>query len=103
MPDPYCTEVATSGLTRLSSALDVVAQHANLNDRYRRLIDDSQRMLGTEQIRLTQARGIAKKLVVLHRAAGPQLRAELTDIDRDALNAGLAQADELIYRTIDNR
>lgn len=99
MSDPYFVPVATAELTRLSSALDVLDQHAQLNHRYRKLITDSREILAAERIRLTQARGIAKKLMVLVKAAGPDFRTILNASDREALEAGLTQADELIYGT----
>jgi hypothetical protein len=95
VPDPY-DPVATVGLSRLAKALDVLSVHADLNHRYRKLIHDSRLVLGAEKIRRTQARGIAKKLLVLAKAAGPDFRAALATTDRDLLDAGLAQADELI-------
>jgi hypothetical protein len=96
VPDPYCVPVATATLSHLASALDVVDAHAGLNYRYRRLIDDSRHVLDAAEIRQTQARGIAKKLMVLVKAAGQDFRAELTTSERNLLDAGLAQADELV-------
>ncbi len=94
--DPYRVQVPTADLRRLVNALDVVDEHAELNHRYRKLITDSRQMLAAEQVRLTQARGLAKRLMVLVKAAGPQLRDGL-DADRlDQLAAGLTQADELV-------
>ena len=61
---------------RLSEALDVV-ERAEFNDRYRKLISDSRELLAQEQVRLTQARGIAKKLMVLSRRAGADFHAGL--------------------------
>lgn len=95
--DPYQVQVATTRLSRLAGALDVVDAHADLNHRYRRLITDSRQSLAAEEIRLTQARGIAKKLMVLVKAAGTGFADGLDAADREALEAGLAQADELVY------
>lgn len=97
MQDPYQVQVATTRLSRLAGALDVVDAHADLNHRYRRLITDSRQSLAAEEIRLTQARGIAKKLMVLVKAAGTGFADGLDAADRKALEAGLAQADELVY------
>ena len=99
MPDPYRTTVATSDLDRLSVALDVVDQHAELNHRYRKLLHDSRQVLASSEIRLTQARGVAKKLLVLVKAAGPAMRSGLRAEDDAAVDAGLAQADDLIRGT----
>lgn len=96
--DPYHVAVATSELARLSEAFDVV-ERADLNDRYRKLIHDARNLLAQEQIRLTQARGIAKKLMVLARRAGEDFRDGLDCSSATALEAGLAQADELVYET----
>lgn len=88
--------IATSGLVPLSSALRVLEARAELNHRYRRLIDESLATLSAGHIRRTQARGVAKKVVVLARTAGPGLRSTLAVAERDALDAGVAQAEELI-------
>ena len=86
-------------LGRLAGALDVVDQYAELNHRYRKLIRDSREVLGAEGIRLTQPRGMAKRLMVLVKAAGPQLPAGSGRRQRDVLQDGLEQADELVYGT----
>ena len=52
--------------------------------------------LDGNRIRLTQVRGLAKRLVVLAKAAGPEMRARLTRAERGLLDVGLAQADGLI-------
>ena len=96
--DPYHVLVATSELARLSGALDVV-ERADFNDRYRKLISDSRELLAQEQVRLTQARGIAKKLMVLSRRAGEDFHAGLDEPSTAQLRAGLDQADELVYET----
>jgi hypothetical protein len=88
--------VATSRLSGLAEALRVVDAHADLNRRYRKLIDDSRQALDGSEIRLTQARGIAKKLLVLTKAAGEDLLTGLSQQERDRLDTGLAQARELI-------
>lgn len=95
--DPYYELVPTAELTRLAAAMQLVDSHADLNRRYRRLVDDSQQQLAHEQVRLSQARGMAKKLMVLVKACGADLRDNLTDTERDTLDAGLTQADELVY------
>src|SRR3979409_1015692 len=60
---PYHVQVPTDVLGRLAGALDVVDQYAELNHRYRKLIRDSREVLGAERIRLTQARGVAQRLL----------------------------------------
>jgi hypothetical protein len=97
--DPYYVPVATAELSRLASALDVVDKHAVLNHRYRKLIAESQQTLAGDEIRLTQARGLAKRLMVLVKAAGPSFRAGLEAEEGEAVNAGLAQAEELVRST----
>ncbi|MDR7302426.1 hypothetical protein [Haloactinomyces albus] len=87
----------TAELSRLAEALTVVDRHAELNHRYRKLIHDSRTLLANEDVRLTQARGMAKKLMVLVRAAGTDFRETLAPRNREVLDAGLAQADELVY------
>jgi len=96
--DPYYVLVATADLARLSEALDVV-ERADFNDRYRKLISDSRELLAQEQVRLTQARGIAKKLMVLSRRPGADFHAGLDEAGAALLRAGLDQADELVYET----
>lgn len=95
--DPYHVQIATARLSRLTAALDVVDAHAELNHRYRRLITDSRTALSGEEVRLTQARGIAKKLMVLVKAAGVDFADQLPAAERRTLDAGLAQADQLVY------
>lgn len=91
--------MATAELARLAAALEVVDSRAELNHRYRKLITDSRAVLARPRIRLTQARGIGKKLMVLVKAAGPDFRAELPDSERAAVDEGLEQADELVRST----
>lgn len=81
----------------MAAALAVVDEHAEINHRYRKLLHDSQQLLASEEIRLTQARGIAKKLMVLVKAAGPGFRGELSVAEDTAVTAGLDQARELVY------
>lgn len=97
MQDPYQVRVATTELAPLAGALDVVDAHAEINHRYRKLIHDSRAMLAAADVRLTQARGMGKKLMVLVRAAGEAFRDELEVADREALDAGLKQANDLVY------
>ncbi|WP_460960930.1 hypothetical protein [Parasphingorhabdus pacifica] len=97
MQDPYYVQVDTARLSRMNAALDVVDEHAELNHRYRRLITDSRNAMGGETVRLTQARGIAKKLMVLVKAAGADFADQLPAAERRTLTEGLEQADELIY------
>ncbi len=99
MSDLYEEAVATSELARLANALDVVDRRAELNHRYRKLIHDSRALLAQQQVRLTQARGIAKKLMVLVRAAGSDFREQLDEQQARAIDDGLAQANELVYET----
>ncbi|PKW12955.1 hypothetical protein [Saccharopolyspora spinosa] len=98
MPDPYFVLVSTAELADLASALDVIDGHAELNHRYRKLIADSRQVLAADEIRLTQARGLAKRLMVLVKAAGPGFRDGLPEVARTALDVGLAQADALVFR-----
>ncbi|QUH05235.1 hypothetical protein HUO13_34650 [Saccharopolyspora erythraea] len=98
MSDPYFVLVETSELRGLVGALDVVDERAELNHRYRKLIADSRRVLEGPQVRLTQARGIAKRLMVLVKAAGPGFADGLDERERAALEDGLAQADSLVHR-----
>lgn len=95
--DPYQVRVPTDRLCPLERALDVVDRHAELNHRYRKLIHDSREMLAASDVRLTQARGMAKKLMVLVRAAGEGFRETLSPEQRAELEAGLTQADDLVY------
>lgn len=82
----------------MAGALDVLDRHAELNHRYRKLLHESREVLAAERIRLTQARGVAKRLMVLARAARPELPEDLGPGQRAALQDGLSQADELVYR-----
>src|SRR5690606_28841480 len=97
--DPYQVRIRTSELTGLAAALDVVAEHAELNHRYHKLIDDSRRALAAEEVRLTQARGIAKRLMVLVKAAGPNFADTLPEQSRQALNDGLMRAHGLVLHS----
>lgn len=97
MPDPYFVQVSTAELADLGRAFDVVDQHAELDHRYRKMLADSQRTLTATEIRLTQARGLAKRLLVLIKAAGPDFPAALPAAARAALDAGSAQANALIF------
>lgn len=99
MSDPYGEAVVTSELARLANALEIVDRWAELNHRYRKLIHDSRALLAQQQVRLTQARGIAKKLMVLVRAAGSDFRELLDEQQARVLDDGLAQANELVYET----
>nr|WP_218862689.1 hypothetical protein [Actinopolyspora biskrensis] len=81
----------------MERAMDVVDRHAELNHRYRKLIHDSREMLAAPDVRLTQARGMGKKLMVLVRAAGEGFREALPAEQRAELDAGLTQADDLVY------
>jgi hypothetical protein len=96
VPDPYHIAVPTSSLSPLRDALEVLDQHAELNHRYRKLIEESREVLAAEEIRLTQARGIAKRLLVLVKAAGPDFAGELEASERSRLRSGLDQGDDLI-------
>lgn len=94
MPDPYTTQVDTRRLEPLAEALRALDEHAELNHRYRKMLTETRELLTAPEIRLTQARGAAKRLVVLCRAAGPV--DEFPAYAADALRAGQEQADELI-------
>lgn len=94
--DPYFQHVAMADLSRLAAAMQLVAHRADLGAR-QRLVDDSQHQLAAEQIRLTQARGIAKKLMVIVNACGDDLRGKLTDVEERTLDDGLSQATELVF------
>lgn len=96
---PYVDHVPTAELGRLAAALHVVEEHAELNHRYNKLISESQRQLAGQRVRLTQARGIAKKLMVLVRAGGDELRGKLSTTEGETLDAGMAEANELVYDT----
>ncbi|QGK71567.1 hypothetical protein GIY23_20435 [Allosaccharopolyspora coralli] len=96
MQDPTTPLVATADLDGLAGAFTVLDTHAELNHRYRKLIEDSYAQLAAERVRLTQARGMAKKVQVLVRAAGPEFRDTLGEPERTALDAGLTQAETLI-------
>nr|WP_228046570.1 hypothetical protein [Saccharopolyspora sp. HNM0983] len=78
----------------LARALRALDEHAELNHRYRAMLTESRELLAAPEIRLTQARGLAKRLVVLCRAAGPV--AEFPAHAADALRAGQQQAESLI-------
>ncbi|RKT85003.1 hypothetical protein SAMN05421805_108254 [Saccharopolyspora antimicrobica] len=97
MPDPYFVQVDTAELADLGRAFDVVDQHAELDHRYRKMLADSQRTLTAAEVRLTQARGLAKRLLVLIKAAGPDFPDALPAAARTALDAGSAQANALIF------
>jgi hypothetical protein len=99
VPDPYFTQVSTTGLSSLAAALGVLDAHSDLNRRYRKLIEDSRRLLRETEIRQTQVRGIAKKLLVLAKAVGPEFRTSLSIVDRDHLDAGVDLASELLRET----
>jgi len=90
--------VPTSELSRLSAAMNLMDHHVDLGPRYHKLITESQQQLAGTDVRLSQARGIAKKLMVLAKASGDELRHGLTDTEAEVLDAGLAQADELVYQ-----
>lgn len=96
MQDPTTPLVATADLDALARTFAVLDSRAELNHRYRKLIEDSYAQLAAEHVRLTQARGMAKKVQVLVRAAGPEFRDTLDDADRSSLDAGLTQAQTLI-------
>ncbi|WP_235877999.1 hypothetical protein [Saccharopolyspora karakumensis] len=97
MLDPYFVQVATSELADLTRALELL-DRADLNHRYRKMLDESRQLLTADQIRLTQARGLAKRLMVLIKAAGPDFPATLDDEAREILRAGEAKADDLVFR-----
>ncbi|SFT59438.1 hypothetical protein SAMN04487904_104122 [Actinopolyspora lacussalsi subsp. righensis] len=95
--DPYQLRVRTARLSPLAEAFEVVDRYAEINHRYRKLIHDSREMLAATDVRLTQARGMGKKLMVLVRAAGSDFRERLPQEQRHLLDAGLRQADDLVY------
>lgn len=94
----YSELVPSAELSRLSAAMDLMDRHVDLGPRYHKLITESQQQLAATDVRLTQARGIAKKLMVLAKASGDDLRAALTETEHRTLDAGLTQADELVYQ-----
>ncbi|MEB3368686.1 hypothetical protein [Saccharopolyspora mangrovi] len=98
MLDPYHVQVETADLADLTRALQLLDTRADLNDRYRKMLHESLAMLAEPQIRLTQARGLAKRLMVLIKAAGPDFPATLTADARETLAAGEAKADDLVFR-----
>lgn len=97
--DPREIQVATAELGELSAALDVIDERAGLNHRYRKLIHTSREELAEKHVRLSQARGIAKRLMVLARAGGEGFAESLPAEQRRALEDGLAKADELVFHT----
>ena len=97
MADPYFVQIATSDLAELDRTLELLGEHADLNHRYRKMLDESRELLAQPEIRLTQARGLAKRLLVLVKAAGPTFRDDLDEPSRRALEAGLTQANTLIF------
>ncbi|TVT21668.1 hypothetical protein LWP59_38510 [Amycolatopsis acidiphila] len=55
MDDPYLQSVRTAKLAALAHAIRIVDDHGDLNHRYQALIDDSQVVLDSNRIWLTQA------------------------------------------------
>lgn len=97
MADPYSAQIATSDLAELDRALELLGEHADLNHRYRKMLDESRELLAQPQIRLTQARGLAKRLMVLIKAAGEDLPEQLPADTRAELDAGRRRADSLVF------
>lgn len=97
MSDPEQAHLATARLAELAGALDVIDEHAELNHRYRKLIDISRQALGNEYVRLSQARGIAKRIMVLVRASGAGFAESLPEAERTRLDAGLTRANVLVF------
>ncbi|GAB3676482.1 hypothetical protein [Saccharopolyspora tripterygii] len=98
MQDPYFVQVDTAELADLTRALELLDAEAPLNHRYRKMLTESREQLAAPQIRLTQARGLAKRLMVLIKAAGPEFPGTLTADALDTLKAGEAQANDLVFR-----
>ncbi|WP_235874890.1 hypothetical protein [Saccharopolyspora aridisoli] len=98
MLDPYFVQVETSELADLTRALELLDSRADLNHRYRKMLDESRQLLTADQIRLTQARGLAKRLMVLIKAAGPDFPGTLEHESREILRAGETKADDLVFR-----
>lgn len=98
MLDPYFVQVETAELADLTRALELLDSHADLNHRYRKMLDESRQLLAEPQIRLTQARGLAKRLMVLIKAAGPGFPDTLAADARETLSAGEAKANDLVFR-----
>jgi len=94
----YLELVPTSELSRISTAMELMDRHVDLGPRYHKLITESRQQLTGTEVRLTQARGIAKKLMVLAKASGDDLRNRLSDTENSTLDAALEQADELVYQ-----
>ncbi|MDI2029096.1 hypothetical protein QFW96_10770 [Saccharopolyspora sp. TS4A08] len=97
MPDPYHVQVPTEDLADLTRALELLDSRADLNDRYRAMLQESLALLTQPQIRLTQARGLAKRLMVLIKAAGPDFPDALDETSRNTLTAGRSKADDLVF------
>lgn len=83
--------------------MQILDAHADINHRYRKLIHESLRDLDKQHVRLTLARGIAKRLIVLSRAAGAAVREQLTAGEAETLDTALAKADRLVYQANDPR
>ena len=98
MQDPYFVQVNTADLADLTRALELLDAEAPLNDRYRKMLTESRDLLAAPQIRLTQARGLATRLMVLINAAGPDFPGTLGEDGVETLNAGKTQADDLVFR-----
>ncbi|GAA2330160.1 hypothetical protein GCM10009854_01190 [Saccharopolyspora halophila] len=97
MEDPYYVQIATSDLAELARALEILDEHADLNHRYRKMLDESRQMLSADEVRLTQARGLAKRLMVLLKAAGQEFPDALNGELRTALDAARDRADSLVF------
>lgn len=97
MEDPYYIQIATSDLAELARALEILDEHSDLNHRYRKMLDESRQMLTADEVRLTQARGLAKRLMVLLKAAGEEFPDSLSEDLRTALDAARERADSLVF------
>lgn len=68
--------------------MELLDRHATLNDRYRRLVSDARPVFVEPAPRTSQVRGVAKKLIVLVRAARGELDRVLTPDQVAAVERG---------------
>ncbi|AUS77679.1 hypothetical protein C1701_04080 [Actinoalloteichus sp. AHMU CJ021] len=86
----------TPDLSPLETAMELLDRHATLNDRYRRLIADARPVFVDPAPRGSQVRGVAKKLIVLVRAA----RAELDRVLAPEQVAAVERGERVAWRVL---